>query len=115
MRTSALAAALFAAAIAATACGSARRAEPLVGPFATSDPALQRGRVAYDLYCYKCHGDGEGALGPAINDKPLPRFLMRLQVRAGLGAMPSFSRADLSDRELDDIVDYLVAIRRHGR
>ena len=39
---------------------------------------------------------------------------MRFQVRAGLGAMPSFSEEQISDAELEDLLDYIVALRRHG-
>jgi mono/diheme cytochrome c family protein len=93
-------------------CGSPRRGEPFVGPVALSDPSLQRGRVLYDRHCYKCHTEGEGGLGPILNDKPLPRFLMHMQVRVGLGTMPSFSRSELSDDELRDLLDYVVALRQ---
>lgn len=99
--------------IALTGCGSARRSEPIAGPMALEDARLQRGRVLYDRYCYRCHTGGEGGLAPTINDKPLPKFLMRFQVRHGLGAMPSFSEQALNDEELNDILDYLVALRRH--
>jgi mono/diheme cytochrome c family protein len=108
---------ILSCAIAATllaSCGSPRRSEPLVGPFDTADASLQRGRVAYDRHCYKCHAEGEGALGPGMNQLPLPKGLMRMQVRIGLGTMPGFSEKELSDSELDDILDYLVALRRHG-
>jgi mono/diheme cytochrome c family protein len=47
----------------------------------------------------------------SINDKPLPEFLMKTQVRVGLGAMPSFSREQISDQELDDVVRFLKALR----
>ena len=97
-----------------TGCYPVRRAEPLVGPMALDDPALLRGRLLFDRHCYKCHLEGEGGLAPAINNKPLPRFLMRLQVRAGLGTMPSFSEEQIGDDELDDILDYLVKLRHHG-
>jgi hypothetical protein len=53
-------------------------------------------------------------MAPAINNKPLPKFLMRLQVRIGAGAMPAFSKAQISDDELDDLVDYMVYLRHHG-
>jgi mono/diheme cytochrome c family protein len=109
----ALASVVLTAALAA--CGTPRRDEPLVGPFTTADGRLQRGRVSFDRYCYKCHGEGEGALGPGMNHLPLPRAMMRMQVRVGLGAMPSFKPDELSDAELDEILDYLVALRRHGR
>jgi len=96
------------------ACGSPRRGEPIVGPIALDD-RLQRGRAVFDQHCYRCHTKGEGGMGPIINDKPLPKFLMRLQTRVGLGTMPSFSRDEISDEELDALLDYLVALRRAGK
>jgi mono/diheme cytochrome c family protein len=66
------------------------------------------------LHCQKCHPGGEAGLGPALNDKPLPVFLMRFQVRKGLGAMPAFPESRISGDELDDLLKYVVAFRRHG-
>jgi mono/diheme cytochrome c family protein len=54
-------------------------------------------------------------MGPSINDKPLPKFLMRFQIRHGLGVMPAFSDKQISDSELNDIVNYLTALRHHGK
>ena len=54
---------------------------------------------------------GEAGLGPAINDKPLPEFLIKTQVRVGLGAMPSFHRRQINEDELDDLIRYLKALR----
>jgi mono/diheme cytochrome c family protein len=93
---------------------NARRGEPIVGPLALDDH-LKRGQQGFDRYCYKCHTNGEGGMGPIINDKPLPKFLMRTQVRVGMGTMPNFSRNEISEEELDAILDYLVALRRAGR
>jgi mono/diheme cytochrome c family protein len=92
---------------------NARRGEPIVGPLAL-DAHLEQGQQGYDRYCYKCHTKGEGGMGPIINDKPLPKFLMRTQVRVGMGTMPSFSKNQISDEELDAILDYIVAVRRAG-
>ena len=96
------------------ACGSPRRGEPIVGPVSFNDKE-QRGQILFDRHCHKCHTHGEGGLAPAINDKPLPKFMIRLQTRLGMGAMPSFSRQQISDEELDALVDYLAALRRAGR
>jgi mono/diheme cytochrome c family protein len=52
-------------------------------------------------------------MGPIINDKPLPKFLMKLQVRAGLGAMPTFPKEQITDEQLADIFDYIVVLRHH--
>ena len=96
-------------------CHPVRRSEPLVGPMTLTDARLQRGRLVFDKWCYKCHAEGEGGLGPSLNDKPLPKFLMKFQTRHGLGAMPSFTPQEISDEELNDLVDYIVALRHHYR
>ena len=95
-------------------CGSARRGEPLVGPLPMTSPAVERGRHVFMTHCHQCHPGGEAGLGPAINDKPLPAAMIRLQVRNGLGAMPAFSPQELSADELADLIAYLEALRRHG-
>ena len=95
-------------------CRSVRRGEPIVGAFQSSDPEVQRGRIVFQQHCYKCHPGGEGGLGPAINDKPFPRFLMKTQVRAGLGAMPSFHKQDIPPDELEVLMKYIVALRKHN-
>lgn len=103
---------LIGAAVVAAAACSARRGEPL--GYARSghpDPRVADGRVVFMQHCHKCHPGGEAGLGPAINDKPLPEFLMKTQVRVGLGAMPSFHRDEISDKELDDLIRYLKALR----
>ena len=110
-------AALAGAALAAyllAAC-SVRRSEPVVGPMPVDTPQLQRGEILYMRHCNMCHTGGEFGFGPALSNKPAPKFLMRTQVRAGLGAMPRFSRQEISPEELDDILAYVVAVRKHGR
>ena len=97
----------------ASGCGSPRRSEPFAGPF-DGDRAEARGRMLFEQHCSKCHPGGEAGLGPSLNEKPLPVFLMKLQVRKGLGAMPSFDERELGDRELSDLMDFVVAYRRHG-
>jgi len=109
------AAAAFASLLILAGCATARRSEPVAGPMPLDTPALQRGKVLYDTHCYKCHQAGEGGLGPGINDKPLPQFLMGFQIRHGLGVMPGFNEAEIGDEELKNILEYLVALRRHGR
>ena len=94
-------------------CGSPRRAEPLVGPLELGDSA-RHGRSVYEEHCFRCHVQGGGGLAPSLNDKPLPGFLVRMQVRAGLGAMPAFSEERISDKEIDALLDYLAALRAAG-
>jgi mono/diheme cytochrome c family protein len=96
-----------------TACGSARRSEPLVGaPSLTLEQ--QHGQVLFHKFCHQCHPLGEAGLGPAINNNPAPMAAFRLQVRSGLGAMPAFSDKIIPDRDLDQLLAYVDALREHG-
>lgn len=100
---------LVAAAVCAAlaACGTARRvAEPDL-----RDPVLLAGHVSFMRNCHQCHPRGEAGLGPALNNKPLPAFLIRTQTRAGLGSMPAYPPEVLPDAELDAIAAYLVHLR----
>lgn len=97
----------------ASGCGSARRAEPLVGVIQLNEQQ-QLGRAVFSQHCYQCHPNGAGGVGPAINDKPLPQGLIRTQVRAGLGAMPGFDEQHISDDELKALSDYLATLRKAG-
>ncbi len=96
------------------ACGPARRSEPLAGPLLLEDPVLVQGEQVFARHCHECHPRGEAGLGPSLNDKPLPTWLIRFQVRNGLGVMPRFSSEQISPEELDALVLYLTALRRHG-
>jgi mono/diheme cytochrome c family protein len=100
-------------ALCAAACGTARRGEATAGPL-VEDATVAHGGVVYARFCHQCHPGGESGLGPGLNDKPLPTFLMRFQVRNGLGAMPSFSDEVLPDEDLDDLMEYVCALRAHG-
>lgn len=91
---------------------SARRSEPLKGSLSLADARLHTGRIVFMANCHKCHPGGEAGQGPSLNDKPLPKALMALQVRVGLGAMPSFSREQISNQELGALLDYLKVLRR---
>ena len=97
--------------VSTTSCSSARRGEPLSSRQLPENPGVQRGEKVFYEHCHQCHVGGEAALGPALNNKPLPGFLIRMQVRAGLGAMPSFPASHISDDELSDLVTYLKALR----
>jgi mono/diheme cytochrome c family protein len=115
MKRSRLLLAILIAAIASTpGCGTARRGEPIAGTLATQDEQIALGQRSFMTSCHQCHPGGMAGLGPAINNKPLPGFMIKLQSRAGLGAMPGFSSSELSDEELDAIVVYLKALRKHG-
>jgi len=52
-----------------------------------------------------------GNLGPSLNEKPLPGFAMKFQIRHGLGTIPAFPPERLSDQDVEQIVEYLVTLR----
>ena len=95
-------------------CRSVRRGESVAGAIGVNDPAVERGRTVFARHCYMCHPGGEGGLGPALNDKPFPRFLMKTQVRLGLGAMPKFDTTEIPPEELNDLMKYLLTLRRQN-
>jgi mono/diheme cytochrome c family protein len=99
-------------AVVATACRSPRRGEAVGRTVQKTSASIEHGRTMFQEHCYRCHPGGEGGLGPALNNKPAPRFLMKTQVRVGLGAMPSFSKDDISPKELDQLMDYVMALRK---
>jgi mono/diheme cytochrome c family protein len=103
--------AFVAAAALMLACGAGRRGEPLVGRMDLADPAVAHGRAVYARQCNHCHPGGEAGLGPSLNDKPLPAWLMRIQVRHGLGVMPEFPDDVMSDAAVDDLLAYVKALR----
>jgi cytochrome c5 len=94
-----------------TACHSVRRGEPIVGPMHLNSQQ-DRGRIVFQQRCHQCHPNGEAGLGPALNNKPAPVFLMKTQVRLGLGAMPRFGEHTISKSELDDLMTYVIALRK---
>lgn len=99
----------------AVGCGSARRGEPIAGALASLSTEERAGREVFMQACYQCHPGGMAGLGPAINDKPLPGWLIKTQVRQGLGAMPSFDESELSETDLDALVAYLAALKNAER
>lgn len=94
-------------------CGSARRGAPVQSPVQLTEADDVRGEQVFMRFCNGCHPGGEAGLGPALNNKILPGFLIKFQVRRGLGVMPSFSDGVIGDEELDDLVGYLIALRHH--
>jgi mono/diheme cytochrome c family protein len=91
-------------------CGSARKDEVPPTRF-RDDPQLRRGQVVFMQTCNQCHVGGGPGLGPGINDKPLPAFAIKTQVRQGVGTMPAFAEEEISDQDLDALVKYLQARR----
>jgi mono/diheme cytochrome c family protein len=97
------------------ACGGARAGVPLVGPIQLT-AQQHTGKLVFMRECNQCHPGGEGATGPALNDKSLPRPLVTVKVRQGaLGSMPKFPEREISERELDALLNYLEVLRQHAR
>jgi mono/diheme cytochrome c family protein len=97
----------------AAGCATARRTEPVAPPLELSNPQLARGQVVFYQQCHLCHPHGAGGLGPALNNKPLPGFLMKTQVRLGLGAMPRFGPDKIPADDLDSLIAYLKLLHRN--
>jgi mono/diheme cytochrome c family protein len=74
---------------------------------ATAD--VQEGQVLYMRYCQKCHPFGEAGLGPSVFY--LPGISKKIQVRMGLGVMPSFDEHVIADDDLDKIMKYMKALK----
>ncbi len=89
-----------------------RRGEPVSQPLRIDSHKLARGEVSYMAHCNKCHPGGEKALGFAINNKPLPGFMIKAQVRAGAGAMPAFSKELVTGEDLENILEYIELLRK---
>jgi mono/diheme cytochrome c family protein len=92
---------------------SVRRSEPFGGPLSLEDKQVKQGQVLYMKNCQKCHPQGEGGLGPALNVNPAPSFLKKFQVRHGLGVMPSFKKDEISKDELESISIYMRELKKN--
>ena len=97
------------------ACGSARRSEPIVGEKDPPNERIALGEQVFARNCTQCHPGGAGGLGPALNNKPLPQWAIRVQVRNGVGSMPRFSSREISDEQLTAMTTYMVWLRRQRR
>lgn len=89
---------------------STRRSLPLKGPL-TLTAHEKSGEKVFMEHCQRCHPHGEAGLGPAIN--PAPAFGKRFQIRHGMGVMPAFDEEHISDKELDQVVSYLKALKKN--
>jgi mono/diheme cytochrome c family protein len=95
------------------ACATARKTEPLAPRLNLSDPKVAHGQKVFFQHCHQCHPHGQGGLGPAIVNKPLPEFLMNFQVRHGLGTMPSFGADKISPQDLEALMEYIKIVREN--
>jgi glucose/arabinose dehydrogenase len=93
--------------------GYYRRGEPVGRPVLIETESQARGQMVFARHCYHCHQGGEGGLGPALLQLA-PGPIVRTQVRAGLGVMPSFSHDEISTRDMNDLLNYLRKSRLSG-
>lgn len=91
-----------------------RKAEVIKGKsFVTANEHIANGERVFMAHCQKCHPGGEAGLGPAINSNPAPQFIKRLQMRHGIGVMPSFKKNEISRNDLRDVSKYLRAWKQY--
>lgn len=64
-------------------------------------------------HCYACHQGSEGGLGPALLQLA-PGPIVRTQIRVGIGAMPGFSRDEISFQEMNELIAYIRTSRLSG-
>jgi mono/diheme cytochrome c family protein len=93
------------------ACGKTQRGEPKAPELQPRSHEVAYGGMLFRKFCYQCHPNGAGGLGPAINNKPLPEIAIRTQIRKGVGSMPSFDETWLNDEEVAAIAKYVQALR----
>jgi len=77
------------------------------------DPRLAEGQRVFMAQCNQCHVGGQGGVGPSLNDKRIPGYYIKFQVRRAPGTMPKFSRNVISDQQLEDVIQYLRFLRNH--
>ena len=109
IRTAVLMIGAQAIALSASACGASRQSEPVQGKPTPLDDKELAGQRVFMRECNGCHPQGDGGLGPALNDKPVPVAAIKLQVREGLGAMPAFDDREITPEELDALVAFMSA------
>ncbi|HEU0035537.1 MAG TPA: cytochrome c [Kofleriaceae bacterium] len=93
------------------ACGRQHRGEPTAPELRPRTAEVSAGQKLFRKFCYQCHPGGSAGIGPALNNKPLPEFAIRTQIRKGVGAMPAFPDDWLDDSEVAAIAEYVQALR----
>jgi mono/diheme cytochrome c family protein len=93
------------------ACAPAYRGTPVLEPLVIEDHQTALGQRVFFSKCHQCHPGGGAGIGPALTTVSLPDWLVRFQVRNGLGQMPAFNKEEISPEELDGVVAYLNHLR----
>lgn len=78
----------------------------LLAPLVRAEP-VHDGAALFAHHCQACHSGPQGLAGASAPHAAA--FLLRMRLRLGLGGMPSFSAQQLSDAELMELVNYVLA------
>jgi mono/diheme cytochrome c family protein len=90
---------------------SAPKTKPYAEVVTLPTEQLQNGRILFNNYCASCHPGAMSGVGLAIINKPLPKALIKFQIRNGIGVMPAFNEKQLSDEQVENIAEYLRYLR----
>jgi mono/diheme cytochrome c family protein len=78
-----------------------------------SEGALDGATLYQEFTCAACHGlNGEGGVGPALNQVELPADQIVQVTRNGQGTMAGYNPDVMSDAQLDAIVQFVQALGR---
>ena len=101
---------IFSLAFLFTACGSND------SPVDSSESTVEiPGKLLYEERCVQCHGfQGTDCLAGAadLSTSNLESDSIRIFIKEGKGAMPPFSSFITSDKEMDELVDYVKSLRK---
>ena len=103
--------ALAFAALALAACGGPARGTTLATPtFTPPGIEAQIGGIVYQQAgCAGCHGrDAKGGIGPSLKGMDANRI--ERAVRSGPRRMPAYSKAELADEQLTQLVLFVEAV-----
>ncbi len=104
----------------AAACGAAATppepatSTPARAPSSTLAPEAHGTQLFSKMGCAACHGqNAEGsAIAPALPGHTAEQ--VRRQVRNPIGAMPRFGPEQISDEELDELVEFITELTSNG-
>lgn len=66
--------------------------------------AYKDGEHVFSAVCSHCHGLGNG---PKIKGRNLPSEYIKMRVRYGFRAMPAFRSANIDDKSLQLVIEYI--------
>lgn len=93
--------------------GKPDKVPPLPGGQEKPSTTLNGQALFEKFACAGCHGpNGEGGVGPALNQAELPAEEITQVVRNGRGAMMAFKSDVMSDAELEAVIQFVQALGR---